>query len=69
MYMREETLPSKSIVHSLPTFRTPKDLEGITKKSTRGRSMNLMLRILQRNVDEIENMGSKYLKNCLIACS
>ena len=60
--LREENPPGKSIVHSIPTFRTPKDLDGMTKKSARARSMNSMIGNLKRYVDEIENMGSKYLK-------
>ena len=37
--LREENPPGKSIVHSIPTFRTPKDLDGMTKKSARARKV------------------------------
>lgn len=49
-------------MHSIPTFRTPKTLDTIKTKAGRLRAINSVITNLRRCIDDIENMGSKYLK-------
>ena len=49
-------------MHSIPTFRTPKALDSIKTKAGRLRAINSVITNLKRCIDDIENMGSKYLK-------